>query len=85
MFKFTNSKSELASPRNVAKNRLKGVLSNDRTDCPPQLLEMMRLDIANVIESYFNIDTKQLTLKISRTNDNPSLLVASVPLSENKK
>lgn len=49
----------------IAKDRLKLVLIHDRINCTPDLLEMMRIDILAVISKYVNIDTADLTIRIS--------------------
>ncbi len=79
---FSNDKK---NSKNVAKERLKLVLVHDRVDCSPQLLEMLKTDILNVISKYAEIEESGLEIKMSRSrdeeNDTPvSALVANIPL-----
>ena len=43
--------------REVAKDRLKILLISDRVNCSPEILEMIKKDIAEVISRYMKIDT----------------------------
>ncbi len=84
-FSFSKTKNKITSSGTIAKNRLKALLTNDRTACSTQVLDMLRLDIASVIESYVNINSDELTLNISRTDDNTApILIAAVPLIEKR-
>ena len=47
------------SSRQVAKDRLKILLISDRAGCSPEMLEMIKKDIAEVISRYMRIDTDQ--------------------------
>jgi cell division topological specificity factor len=84
-FSFSKTKNKVNSSKNIAKNRLKALLTNDRTACSTQILDMLRLDIASIIESYVSINPDELTLKISRTDDNAApILIVAVPLIEKR-
>jgi cell division topological specificity factor len=84
-FSFSKTKNKVNSSKNIAKNRLKALLTNDRTACSTQILDMLRLDIASIIESYVSINPDELTLKISRTDDNTApILIVAVPLIEKR-
>ncbi len=50
--------------KNIAKDRLKFVLVNDRNNCSVQVLEMIKKDIVKVISSYMKIDEKELEIEI---------------------
>lgn len=45
--------------REVAKDRLKILLISDRVNCSPEILEMIKKDIAEVISRYMKIDTNK--------------------------
>ena len=50
--------------REVAKDRLKILLISDRVNCSPEILEMIKKDIAEVISRYMKIDTNILFVSI---------------------
>ena len=71
--------------REVAKDRLKILLISDRVNCSPEVLELIKKDIARVISRYMLIDAKNMETQISKSalkgrgNKNPSLY-ANVPI-----
>jgi len=70
---------------NVAKDRLKLVLIHDRSNCSPELLEMLKMDIMKVISNYMEIDEKELDIQISKTKSENSegsvpVLYANIPI-----
>lgn len=73
------------SSRDIAKDRLKILLISDRVSCSPEMLEMIKQDIAKVISKYMKIDSDSMEIQISkssakgRTNKNPSLY-ANIPI-----
>ncbi len=73
------------SSREVAKDRLKILLISDRVNCSPEVMEMIKQDIARVISHYMMIDTDNMEIQISKSgtkgrgNKNPSLY-ANVPI-----
>ena len=48
----------------VAKDRLKILLISDRVNCSPEILEMIKKDIAEVISRYIPIIDLQKTAKM---------------------
>ncbi len=69
---------------NVAKDRLKILLISDRAGCSPEMLEMIKKDIAEVISRYMRIDTNHMEIQISKStlrgkSKNPSLY-ADIPI-----
>ena len=76
---------------NVAKDRLKLVLIHDRMNCSPELLEMMRTDIIQVISKYVDIDMEDFSIEIASSGvtddrrDNGTVLSANVPIKSLKK
>ena len=80
LFKMFSNESKTS--KNVAKERLKLVLVHDRVDCSPQLLDMIKSDILNVIANYAEIEQDGLEIKMAKSrNDGPiSALVANIPL-----
>jgi cell division topological specificity factor len=64
---------------NTAKERLKLVLINDRTDLTAKELEMLKNDLLEVISRYIEIDPD--AVKISMAQDGrEQRLVADIPL-----
>ena len=53
--------------REIAKDRLKILLISDRVNCSPEMMEMIKTDIAKVISKYMQIDTKSMEIQISKT------------------
>ena len=83
LFKMFSNESKTS--KNVAKERLKLVLVHDRVDCSPQLLDMIKSDILNVIANYAEIEPDGLEIKMAKSrneeDDGPiSALVANIPL-----
>ena len=73
------------SSREVAKDRLKILLISDRVNCSPEILDMIKQDIAKVISRYMKIDAQNMEIQISksaargRENKNASIY-ANIPI-----
>ncbi len=52
----------------IAKDRLK--ILSDRIDCSPEVMEMIKRDIAKILCKYMQIDTSTLELEFSRRKIN---------------
>lgn len=69
----------------IAKDRLKILLISDRVNCSPEMMELIKIDIAKVISKYMKIDSDNMEIQIntkgskSGRNAKPSLL-ASIPI-----
>ena len=48
------------SSRQIARDRLKILLISDRMNCSPQMMELIKNDIAKVISKYMKIDTNSM-------------------------
>ena len=74
----------------IAKDRLKILLISDRVNCSPELMELIKTDIAKVISKYMKIDTKSMEIQITQTNGkghgikNPTLY-ANIPILDLKQ
>ena len=80
-FKTDNSKD-------VAKERLKLVLVHDRSNTSPELLEMIRADIMQVLLKYVDVDESAIDLKLTKTESNSNgkpALVANIPIKNMKR
>ncbi len=53
------------SSREVARDRLKILLISDRVNCSPEMMEMIKLDIAKVISKYMKIDSANMEIQIN--------------------
>ena len=51
----------------VAKDRLKLLLVSDRANCSPDVMELIKNDIINVISKYMIIDTDGLDIQITQS------------------
>lgn len=49
----------------VAKDRLKILLISDRVNCSPEMMELIKTDIAKVISKYMKIDSANMEIQIS--------------------
>ncbi|MCI0399641.1 MAG: cell division topological specificity factor MinE [Chloroflexi bacterium] len=66
----------------VAKTRLQMVLTHDRSDISPGLLEEIKDDIVEVIAKRLTIDPDSVVVNLTRTQ-RESRLVAEIPLQAN--
>ena len=62
----------------IAKDRLRQLILTDRMGCSPEILEMMKRDMAASMTRYMDIDKDRIQFSIRR---NPGRFEASVPLS----
>ena len=49
----------------VAKDRLKILLISDRVNCSPEMMELIKTDIAKVISKYMKIDSDNMDIQIN--------------------
>ena len=61
----------------IAKDRLKILLISDRVSCSPEMLELIKADIVNVISKYMRIDTVNMDIQISKSTP---ALYANIPI-----
>ena len=69
---------------NTAKARLQMVLTHDRSDISPGLLEKIKDDIVAVIAQHLAIDPDTVEVNLDQTA-NQSRLVAQIPLQPNSR
>ena len=50
----------------IAKDRLKILLISDRIDCSPEVMEMIKKDIAKILCKYMQIDNSTLEFDFSK-------------------
>ncbi len=61
----------------IARDRLKILLISDRVNCSPEMMELIKTDIAKVISKYMKIDTANMEIQISKTTP---ALYANIPI-----
>lgn len=66
--------------KNVAKERLRLVLVQDRASVSPQLLENLKEDLIAVITKYIDIDESALEVNFNNVDDNSVALYANIPV-----
>lgn len=69
----------------VAKDRLKILLISDRVNCSPEIMELIKNDIAKVISKYMKIDTENMEIQLSTKKGNTKgpkapVLYANIPI-----
>ncbi len=67
------------SSRDQAKERLKLVLVNDRTDMSPAMLETLRDELIAVVSKHLDIDPERVHISIGEGNQRDRL-VAEIPV-----
>lgn len=85
---FFNFFAPKSTSKNVAKERLKLILIHDRADLSPELLENIRKDIMQVISKYVEIDTEDMEIKMTSSDEAESsspALVANIPIKSMKR
>ena len=73
----------------IARDRLKLLLVSDRANCSPDVMEMIKNDIIQVISKYMEIDAAGLDTQITQTesegnNGNVPALYANIPIKDMK-
>ncbi len=66
------------TPRACAKERLLGVVIEDRSAIPSSVLELVRLEIVEVVKKYLIIDEQAVDLKLEKDEDGTYALVSHV-------
>ena len=73
------------SSSEVAKDRLKILLISDRLNCSPEVMDLIKTDIAKVISKYMKIDTENMDIQINAKKGNgraskTPVLYANIPI-----
>ena len=81
MFRFFQRKSSCQ----VAKDRLKILLISDRVNCSPEVMDLIKTDIAKVISKYMKIETENMDIQINAKKGNgraskTPVLYANIPI-----
>lgn len=76
---FFQPQEEKENVKEVACNRLKLVLMQDRTNLTPQLLERMRGELIDLFSKYVEMDKEALELNFAQEGDSMALML-SIPV-----
>ncbi len=90
IFNFLGIGSKKPNSKDVAKDRLKLVLIDDRANTSTHVLEMIKADILKVITNYIEIDEDELDINISTTKSENGtkdlpVLYANIPIKSMRK
>ena len=90
MLDFSGLFKKGTKSKDVAKERLKLVLINDRSGLSPRMLEELRVEIFKVISKYIEIDDKSLDIQMTNTMSEDGsrvvpALVANIPIRKVRK
>jgi len=77
-------KEEHDKSKNVAKERLRLVLVQDRCNIAPHILESLKEDLISVISKYMEIDESGLEVTFT-TEEGTLALVANIPILRMKR
>jgi cell division topological specificity factor len=70
----------------IARDRLKILLISDRVNCSPEMMELIKNDIAQVISRYMKIDASTMEVQIAKTGSETKggkkmpVLYANIPI-----
>lgn len=78
LFKQTEEKEENA--KDVACNRLRVVLMQDRTNLTPELLQRMRHELVELLSKYVEMDKDALELNFDQEEGGQMALMLSIPV-----
>lgn len=71
-------------PKDVAKDRLRLILINDRGDIPEETLEKIRDEILQVLSKYIEVEFDDVDIAVNRGDiqegENSRSLVANIPI-----
>jgi len=75
---------EQQTSKTLAKERLRLVLVQDRTNVSPELLQNLKEDLIAVITKYMEIDEKALEVNID-SHEEQVALIANIPIKNVKR
>lgn len=87
MLKFLYSKP---LPKDIARDRLKLIIVNDRDGVTPYVLDIIKNEILTIILKYIDIDIDKVSFKIHKNNEidvdlRSSTLILTLPLNNSYK
>jgi len=72
------------SSKDIARERLRLVLVHDRSTVSPEVINLLRDDLIQVIQKYMDIDLEGLLVNIEG-EDNSVALIANIPIKGLKR
>ena len=76
---FKQTETEKENAKDVACNRLRVVLMQDRTNLTPELLQRMRRELVELLSKYVEMDKDALELNFDQEGDQMALML-SIPV-----
>lgn len=83
-FRQTEKKEEEETAKEVACNRLKFVLMQDRTNLTPELMDRMRRELVDLLSKYVEMDREALELGFEQEGTQMALML-SIPVLRAKE
>lgn len=83
-FRQSEKKDEGESAKDVACNRLKFVLMQDRTNLSPELMDRMRKELVELLSKYVEMDKEALELGFEQEGSQVALML-SIPVVRAKE
>ncbi len=74
--------------KDIASDRLKLILIHDRSDFSPDFLELIKADILQVISKYAEVETGEIEVRLTTTDEydgNSPALIANIPIKKIKR
>lgn len=81
---FRRTEAQEESSKDVARNRLRVVLMQDRTNLTPELMEKMRKELIELLSKYVEMDKEALELNLEQEGDQMALML-SIPVLRAKE
>lgn len=77
-----------STSKDVAKERLRLILVNDRADVSPKFLDIIKSELVDMVSDYMEIEEDGLEVKLTKVEDSSNnmipALVANVPIKKVK-
>lgn len=77
---FNSSKEEINPTKNLAVNRLKTVLMQDRVGFSERAIQMLKEELIATVTKYMEIDTENFELQIDAMDNSKTVLNLSIPV-----
>ncbi len=77
---FNSSKEEIDPTKNIALNRLKTVLMQDRAGFSERAIQMLKEELISVVSKYMEINEENFEMEIDSTEEGGSALKLNIPV-----
>ncbi len=81
---FNSSKEEIDPTKNLAVNRLKTVLMQDRAGFSERAVQMLKEELILTVSKYMEIDTENFELQIDAMDEGKTVLNLAIPVIKAK-